>query len=177
MAPADINLSQTRRWLAQLHTTDLPPAPPASSESSMHSRSGSAGDASSPTLSHSTSGGCGIDSSSSSSPATASPLTEARAQSLQRLCEISSGYARNAEAVHARSVNEHFTPNNINYLKTERSDGWSAAAVGEHGQGGSSVPPRKRRSSWARRKSSGQSLEELEGSSLRRFSLSKFKLR
>ncbi|KAJ4150328.1 hypothetical protein LMH87_011082 [Akanthomyces muscarius] len=173
MAPADINLSQTRRWLAKLHTTDLPPPPSASSESSMHSSSGSADDGSSRALSPSTSG----IGSNTSSHTTTSPLTEARARSLQRLCEISSGDARNAEAVSASGANERYAPGNINYIRTEPSRGCSAAPAGEDGQGASSVSPTKRGSSWARRKSSGQSLEELEGgSSLRRFSLSKFKL-
>ncbi|OAQ96218.1 hypothetical protein LLEC1_01476 [Akanthomyces lecanii] len=174
MAPADINLSQTRRWLAQLHTTNLPPPQSASSDSSTHSSSGSADDGSSPTLASASGTG---STESSPTTTTTSPLTEARAKSLQRLCEISSA-ARDADTVPASSdgVNARFAPGNINYIAVS-SCGWLAATNGEQGQGASSASPTTGRLSWRRRKSSGQSLEELEGGSVRRFSLSRFKLR
>ncbi|ATY59509.1 hypothetical protein A9K55_002517 [Cordyceps militaris] len=164
MAPADMDLSQTRQWLAKLHTTN--PPPPASnvsnssSSSSTHSRGSadySPGASLSPT------------SSSTSDDAPTSPLTESRARSLQRLCELGDAHT---EPVPAEIVNARLAPSNMNYIKT--------TALGDGGAGEKSVPvvsPREAgRSRWSR-KSSEQSLEALEGDSVRRFSLSRFKLR
>ncbi|TQV98026.1 hypothetical protein IF1G_03769 [Cordyceps javanica] len=178
MAPTDINLSQTRRWLAQLHTTNLPPAPASSSSSSTHS--GGSADYSPGTSTLSSTGSSPGGFADLGSPATtttaaaaaSSPLTEARAKSLQRLCEMGDAHS----PIPASSVNERFAPSNINYIKTG-PDRWSAGGEG----GPASTPdaaasPTMGRSRWSR-KLSGQSLEALEGSSMRRFSLSKFKLR
>lgn len=164
MAPTDINLGETRRWLAQLHTTNLPGPAPASSDSSTRSNS-SADDSASPTFS---SPG-GIDPNTTTTAMMTSPLTESRAMRLQRLCEISEA-AR--EAVPAGSVNACFTPNNINYISTAPSR-WEES--GQRSSPDAASPPLGR-ARWAR-KQSGQSLEELEGGSMRRFSLSRFRLR
>lgn len=189
MAPTDINLGQTHRWLAQLHTTNLPPS--TSSGSSMHSSAGSSADygctfaASSPFSTSPTSS----SSSSGPSPATAvppSPLSETRARSLQRLCEIGAAHASANTATAAESagtvphpagITTRFGPSNINYIKAGSSGSWSAA--GDNDSAASSpldASPIRGRSRWSR-KSSGQSLEAVEGASMRCFSLSKFKLR
>ncbi|KAM3508934.1 hypothetical protein MY10362_000904 [Beauveria mimosiformis] len=194
MAPAEINLSQTRRWLAQLHTTNLPPvsAPSSSissgstsSSSSTHSRGSVdyASSASSCTIC--ASAGCGGGTGGgtcTSSPTTtmttttattttpsSSPLTETRARSLQRLCALSDAH-RAAEdevvaAAAAPSGNERFAPSNINYIRATNGSGVKGPKMDAQSMGWSR---------WARRQSV-QSLGAVERDAAPRFSLSKLK--
>ncbi|OAA70378.1 hypothetical protein ISF_02352 [Cordyceps fumosorosea ARSEF 2679] len=156
MAPLHINLSETSRWLAQLHTTNLIPAdgaPTSSSSASSSTRSRGRSVDLSPTTSASSSSGS--PTSPVDSGTTTCLLTESRARSLQRLCDLS-------------DVNARFSPTNINYVKT--------AAPRDKGASPTTTTTTTARSRWYR-KASGQSLEALEGSSMRKYSFSKFRLR
>ncbi|KAM3513395.1 hypothetical protein MY11210_002976 [Beauveria gryllotalpidicola] len=181
MAPAEINLSQTRQWLAQLHTTNLPPAsaPSSSSSSSSYSSSSSthsrgSADYTSSASSYpvySSGGGGGGGGTCTPSPTTtttktttasSSPLTETRARSLQRLCALSDAH----KAAAAPSGNERFAPSNINYIR---------ATTGSGGEGQGPMDAQSMGRSRSARRQSMQSLEAVERDATRRFWLSKLK--
>ncbi|OAA49016.1 hypothetical protein BBO_02061 [Beauveria brongniartii RCEF 3172] len=187
MAPAEINLSQTRRWLAQLHTTNLPPVPAPSSSSSSsstssfsstHSRGSVDYTSSASSCTICSSAGCGggggtcTSSPTTTTTASSSPLTETRARSLQRLCALSDAHraaedevAAAAAAADAPSGNERFTPSNINYIRATRGSGGQGSKMDAQPMGWSR---------WARRQSV-QSLRAVERDAAPRFSLSKLK--
>lgn len=196
MAPTDLDLAQTKRWLAQLHTTDLPSAaaapPPillttsCSSLSSAHSGNSMVnwGDGSSNTSPTSSLGG-GIDtrhtsvssttsnsSSGSMETPSPSPLTETRARRLQRLCDIGDANNCTTTASPHHDVNAGMSPNNINYMKNSTVAGWAASRGDVPWSPNADAPPVNRQRRWSR-KQSWQSLEDVEGQSMRGFSLSR----
>ncbi|KAM0740530.1 hypothetical protein ACQRIT_005714 [Beauveria bassiana] len=145
MAPAEINLIQTQRWLAQLYTTNLPPVSAPSSNSSSSSSSSSSthsrgsvdyisSASSCPVCSSGGSGTCTSSPATTTTMASSSPLTEARAQSLQRLCALSDAHKAAAEeeeegeeaaaeqTAAALSGNERFAMS-INYIRVTGGSG------------------------------------------------------
>lgn len=176
MAPANIDLDKTRRWLAQLRTTNLTQTPSAESTSpgsSIDERNVS------PTSSPSSAS----EASNTTTPPS-SPLTETRAKSLQRLCEI--GGCDTADSLSSPpsgsaskaidDINARFPPTNINYIKSSELGGWSVGGNADIHTSPDASPTRGGRSRWSRGRQS-QTLHALERDTTRRFSLSRFRLR